>query len=73
MRGQNKELPKFSQLVIETTGLADPAPILHTLIADPTLVEFFCLDGVISTVDAVNGERTFNSQKESVKHSCGSR
>ena len=40
-------MPPFLRLVIETTGLADPAPILRTLMNDPMLVTRFRLDGVI--------------------------
>lgn len=49
------EVTKFQRVLIETTGLADPAPILHTLINDPILAHRYFLDGVISTVDAVHG------------------
>ncbi len=64
------EVPPFKRLVIETTGLADPAPILHTLMSDPVLMERFRLDGVITTVDAVNGEATLDQQMESVKQAA---
>src|SRR5438046_7047982 len=49
------EIPGFARVVIETTGLADPAPILHTLMQDPMLCDVYRLDGGIATVDAVNG------------------
>lgn len=49
------EVTRFQRVLIETTGLADPAPILHTLINDPILAHRYFLDGVISTVDAVHG------------------
>ena len=61
------EIPAFRRVVIETTGLADPAPILHTLMQDPLLGDFYRLDGVIATVDAVNGMAQLDSQGESVK------
>ncbi|WP_455373235.1 CobW family GTP-binding protein [Limibacillus halophilus] len=64
------EVPPFKRLVIETTGLADPAPILHTLMSDPVLMERFRLDGVITTVDAVNGAATLDQQMESVKQAA---
>ncbi|WP_020593152.1 CobW family GTP-binding protein [Kiloniella laminariae] len=62
-----KEVPAFKRLVIETTGLADPAPILQTLMTDPFLSERFRLDGVITTVDALNGNSTLDNHPESVK------
>ena len=46
-------VPPFERVVIETTGLADPAPILHTLMTDPLLAARYRMDGVIVTVDAV--------------------
>ena len=49
------EIPEFHRVVIETTGLADPAPVLHTLMNDPLIAARFRLDGVVTTVDAVNG------------------
>jgi G3E family GTPase len=64
------EIPAFRRLVIETTGLADPAPILQTLIGDPLLSAFYRLDGVITTVDAVNAMSQFDSQIESVKQAA---
>jgi G3E family GTPase len=64
------EIPAFRRLVIETTGLADPAPILQTLIGDPLLSAFYRLDGVITTVDAVNAMSQMDSQIESVKQAA---
>ena len=64
------EIPPFKRVVIETTGLADPAPILHTLIQDPQLADFYRLDGVIATVDAVNGMDQLDKQMESVKQAA---
>jgi len=64
------EIPAFKRVVIETTGLADPAPILHTLIQDPQLADFYRLDGVIATVDAVNGMDQLDRQVESVKQAA---
>ncbi len=49
------EAPAFVRVLIESTGLADPAPVLHTLMNDPVVSERYSLDGVITTVDAVNG------------------
>ncbi|MEM1262958.1 MAG: GTP-binding protein [Pseudomonadota bacterium] len=60
----------FDRVVIETTGLADPAPILHTLMTDPAVAARYCLDTVITTVDAVNGDDTLDRQIESVKQAA---
>jgi len=64
------ELPAFKRVVIETTGLADPAPVLHTLMRDPLVSECYRLDGVIATVDAVNGMDQLDKQMESVKQAA---
>lgn len=47
----------FDRLVIECTGLADPAPVAQTFFADEALCERYVLDGIITLVDAVNAER----------------
>ena len=55
---------RFRRVVIETTGLADPAPILHTLMRDPMLLRDYRLDGVVTLVDAVAGAATLDAQEE---------
>ena len=60
----------FDRLVIETTGLADPAPILHTLMTDDHLQSLYRLDGVITTVDAATGMGSLDMQEESVKQAA---
>jgi len=69
-RRERGEVPRFKRLVIETTGLADPAPILQTLIGDPLLSAFYRLDGVVTTIDAVNGMDQLDRQFESVKQAA---
>ena len=69
-RRVKREVPAFERLVIETTGLADPAPILQTLMTDPLIASRFRLDGVITTVDGVNGSATLDQQIESVKQAA---
>jgi G3E family GTPase len=64
------EVSEFRRVVIETTGLADPAPILHTLMEDPLIGAHYRLDGVISTVDAINGSATLDRQVEAVKQAA---
>ncbi|MBO6561253.1 MAG: GTP-binding protein [Nisaea sp.] len=63
-------IPDFDRIVVETTGLADPAPILHTMMADPFLVTRFRLDGVITVVDAHHAMEQFDKQFESVKQAA---
>lgn len=57
----------FDRIVIETTGLADPAPILHALMMDPLLVARLRLEGVITVVDGFNGMATLDAHAEAVK------
>jgi G3E family GTPase len=49
------EIPAFRRVVVETTGLADPAPIAYTLAAEPVVRHHFELGGIVAAVDAVNG------------------
>jgi G3E family GTPase len=60
-------IPVFSRLVVETTGLADPAPVLHTFMTDRRLADRFVLSGVVAAVDAVNGLETLSRRPECVK------
>ena len=57
----------FDRIVIETTGLADPAPVLHVLMRDELLLRRLRLEGVITVVDGVNGGATLNAHSEGVK------
>jgi G3E family GTPase len=57
----------FERVVIETSGLADPAPILHALMGDAGLAQRLSLAGVITMVDAVNGPATLSRQPEALK------
>jgi G3E family GTPase len=57
----------FNRVVLETTGLADPAPLLQTAMAHPYLVMRYRLDGVVTAVDAINGGATLDQNMESVK------
>src|SRR5262252_3218380 len=57
----------FSRVIIETTGLADPAPVLHILMAHPYLVMRYRLDGIVTVVDAVNGPATLDAHAEAIK------
>src|SRR5262249_40756502 len=57
----------FERVVIETSGLADPAPILQALMSDDELAARLALAGVVTTVDAVNGGDTLGRNPESIK------
>ena len=60
----------FRRLVVETTGLADPVPILATVMSEPVLRHHFRLGNVVTTVDAVNGLMHLERQQESVKQAA---
>ncbi len=61
------EAGEVRRVVIETTGLADPAPILATLMSDPVAARFYRLDGIVTVVDAVNGMVQLDEQPEAVR------
>ncbi|GAB3528677.1 GTP-binding protein [Pontibacter brevis] len=63
-RGEGTEV---SKVLIETTGLADPAPIVFTVMTHPMLQHHFYIENVVVTVDAVNGDFHLQHQPESVK------
>jgi G3E family GTPase len=68
---QTGELP-LDRVVIETTGMADPAPILFSIFTHPVLVHHYSVESVISCLDAVNGERHLDNNPESVKQIASS-
>jgi G3E family GTPase len=64
------QIIQFDRVVIETTGLADPAPILQTLMTDAGIARHFRLDGVVATVDALVGLNTMNRHVEALKQAA---
>jgi G3E family GTPase len=60
----------FERIVIETTGLADPAPILHALMTDRDIADALRLESVIATVDAAAGAATLDAHPQSVKQAA---
>jgi G3E family GTPase len=69
-RRDNGRITPFARVLIETTGLADPAPVLHTIMFHPYLMLRYRLEGVITLVDAVNGAATLDAHAESVKQAA---
>ena len=61
------EIKRFDRIVIETTGLADPAPVLHSVMSEPGLLAACRLEGVITVVDAFNGMATLDTHREAIK------
>ena len=71
LRGRdNGRIKPFKRIVLETTGLADPAPILHAIMRHPYLLLRYRLDGVVTLVDAVNGEATLDAHEEAIKQAA---
>ena len=67
---EEKVVADFDRVLVETTGLADPAPILHTMMSDPFLVSRFRLDGVITVVDAANAAWQMDNHGEAIKQAA---
>jgi G3E family GTPase len=63
-RRDRGEIPAFRRVVVETTGIADPAPIVYTLLSEPVVKHHFELERVIATVDAVHGLRAPESVRQ---------
>lgn len=69
-RLDNGRIRPFRRIVLETTGLADPAPILHAIMYHPYLMLRYRLDGVVTLIDAVNGSATLDAHEEAVKQAA---
>lgn len=66
-RLQTGRIKSLKRVVIETTGLADPAPVLQSVMGHPVLMQVFRLDGVLTTIDAVNAMATLDQFEEAAK------
>ena len=64
---ESGRLGNLKRIVIETTGLADPVPVLQSIMGHPALVDALRLDGVIATVDAVNGAATLDRHAQAAR------
>jgi G3E family GTPase len=69
-RRSRGEIPGYERVAIETSGLADPAPILSTLLTDPMVEAQYRIDGIVTTVDAVNGIAQLRAQPEAAKQAA---
>lgn len=67
IRVEQGRLRPFARVVLETTGLADPAPIVHTLMQEPSVFDHYRLAGVVVAVDSVTAMQTLDRQPEAVK------
>ena len=69
-RLQTGRIERLARVVIETTGLADPAPVMQSIMGHPVLVQAFRLDGVVTLVDAVNGAANLDVHVEALKQAA---
>ena len=69
-RRERHQVPAFDRIIIESTGLADPLPVLNTIAGDPVLRHHFRLGNVVTTVDAVHALDQFAQQAESRKQAA---
>src|SRR6188472_76850 len=66
-RLQTGKIGALKRVIVETTGLADPVPVLQSIMGHPVLMQAYRLDGVVTLVDAVNGPATLDAHEEAVK------
>jgi G3E family GTPase len=69
-RRDNGRIGPFRRVIIETTGLADPAPILHAVLYHPYLSLRYALEGVVTAIDAVNGLATLDAHDEALRQAA---
>ncbi len=69
-QAENGELPAFDRLVVETSGISDPAPVLQTVMSDPMLTPLYKLNGLVTVVDAVNGLSQIENFPEAEKQAA---
>jgi len=67
---QTGRVKPVKRVVIETTGLADPAPVMQAIMGNPIIATNFDLDGIVTVVDAVNGSQTLDNHEEAVKQAA---
>ena len=61
-----RQMPRFTRVVVETTGLADPGPIIGAFLSHTLVAERYALQGVLCTVDAMGGAAQFAQQPEAL-------
>jgi G3E family GTPase len=69
-RRERAEIPRFERILVETTGLADPAPIAQLLLNNPLVSHSLRLDAIVTTVDAVHGGGQLNAHEEALKQAA---
>jgi G3E family GTPase len=67
LRALAREIPPIDRVLVEATGLADPAPVIHTLMADPFVADRYRCDGVITAVDVTHAAGQLETHREAVR------
>src|SRR5271168_1493936 len=67
INGLMKRKGKFDGIIIETTGLADPAPVAQTFFVDPEVTEFAALDAIVTLVDARHFTQSAEAEHEAIE------
>jgi G3E family GTPase len=70
VKAARREIPRFRRVIIETTGLADPTPVLTTLAKNGLVTHAYRLGAIVATVDGQNGDRSFERHPESIKQAA---
>ncbi len=63
-RRDDMSIPSFDRILVETSGLAEPGPVVHSFMSEAEIVSKLCFDGVIATADAINFERQVETFSE---------
>lgn len=66
-RAQRKDIPIPQRVVLETSGISDPAPVIYSLLSDPFIAERFRCDGVVTVVSAAHGLAQIDTHLEALK------
>jgi len=67
VKRERGEIPRFDRVIIETTGLADPVPVIQTIVTDPAIAYVYRLAGVVTLVDGMHGDAQLAANPEAVK------
>lgn len=70
VKAARREIPRFRRVIIETTGLADPTPVLTTLAKNGLIMHAYRLSAIVATVDGQNGDRNFDHHPETIKQAA---
>lgn len=66
-RVEQGDIPRFERVLLETSGLSDPAPIMHALMTQPSIAGAYYFDSLVTVVDAEHGSETLRQYPEAIK------